>query len=181
MASIPSNIKKIAGMKPIGIYHHGSETDKLWQSGDIDQVEEMLKVIRQTGVQVGLGTHIPEVVDYAESKGWDLDFYMTCLYNLSRSKEEEEKLASGPFEGELFWDPDRERMLKRVRATDKTCLIFKVYGASRHCGSELQMEKALRLVRDYAKPSDCLIIGMFPKYSEQVMQNAELVRKVFTT
>ena len=42
--------------------------------------------MRECGVQVGLGSHIPEVIGYAEERGWDVDFYMTCFYNLSRDE-----------------------------------------------------------------------------------------------
>ncbi|NWG12301.1 MAG: hypothetical protein HXY20_02065 [Acidobacteria bacterium] len=178
-ADIPRNIAAIADMKPAGIYHHGSATDRFWQAGKIEEAREMLKVIRQTGVLVGLGTHIPEVIDYAESKGWDLDFYMTCLYNLSRSRQEAERLAGRPVDGELFWDPDREEMLNRVRQTPKPCLIFKVYGAGRHCDTKERMKSALRLAAGYAKPKDCFVIGMFPKYTEQVRENCRLVAEAF--
>jgi len=174
LADIPRHIRDIAAAGAIGIYHHGSQTDRFWQTGKIEQAHEMLKVMRQTGVRVGLGTHIPEVIDHTESKGWDLDYYMACVYNLSRSNEEAQKLT-GAAEGELFWDPDREEMLKRVRATSKQCLIFKVYGAGRKCASRGQMQAALRQVFEYAKPSDCVIIGMFPKRTEQVRENCQLL------
>ncbi len=175
LADIPRNIDTISDLKPIAIYHHGSQTDKFWRAGKIEQAREMLKVIRQTGVLVGLGTHIPEVIDHVESQGWDLDFYMACLYNLSRTPEEAAKLEGRPVQGELFWEPDREKMLLRVRETSKPCLIFKVYAASRHCDSEERMLAALRLAAGYAKPSDCFVIGMYPKGSEQVRQNGRLV------
>ncbi len=175
LADIPRNIDTIADMKPLGIYHHGTQTDKFWRAGKIEQAREMLKVIRQFGVLVGLGTHIPEVIDYVESKGWDLDFYMTCLYNLSRTPEEAERVAGHPIQGDFFWDADREKMLERVRQTSKTCLLFKVYGASRHCGSPGKMLAALQLAARYAKPQDCLVIGMYPKEKEQVRENCRLV------
>jgi hypothetical protein len=175
LADVPRNIREMARAGAIGIYHHGSRTDRAWASGQIEQVRETLKVIRDAGVRVGLGTHIPEVIDHAESKGWDVDFYMTCLYNLSRTAEEASRLAGRPVEDELFWDADREPMLERVRRTSKQCLIFKVYGASRHCGSNQQMRAALRLAFGYAKPSDCVVIGMFPKHKEQVRENCDLV------
>ncbi len=174
-ADIPRNIGTIADMKPVGIYHHGSQTDKFWQAGKIEQARDLLKAIRQTGVQVGLGTHIPEVIDYVESKGWDLDFYMTCIYNLSRTPEEAEKVAGRLVNGELFWDPDREKMLLRVRQTSRQCLIFKVYGASRHCDTPEKMLAALKLAAGYAKPEDCFVIGMYPKQKEQVRENCRLV------
>lgn len=178
-ADIPKHIRELAGAGAIGVYHHGSQTDKFWSMGKIEQANEMLKVMRDAGVRVGLGTHIPEVIDYAEDKAWDVDFYMTCIYNLSRPKGETEILAGRPFSDEAFWDPDREQMLRRVRQTAKQCLIFKVYGAGRKCGTRDEMLRALRLVAAYAKPVDCVVIGMFPKHSEQIRENCGLVREVF--
>jgi len=177
---IVRNIREIAAYRPIGIYHHGTATDRFWAAGKIEQAREFLKAIRDAGVLVGLGTHIPEVVDYVESKGWDLDFYMTSVYNLSRSRAEVEQLAGGQAQGEYFHHPDRQRMLERVRQTSRPCLIFKVYGASRLCGSREQMKEALELVFRYAKPGDCVVMGMFPKSKDQVRENCELVTEVLS-
>lgn len=174
-ASVPRNIAEMAGYGPIGIYHHGSRTDSLWNAGSIEQVRDALKAIRQTGKLVGLGTHIPEVIDHVEAKGWDIDFYMTCLYNLGRTQAQAEQVAGRKVEGELFWDPDREEMLKRVRQTSKQCLIFKVYGATRHCGTPEQMKAAMELACRHAKAGDAFVIGMFPKYKEQVRENCRLL------
>jgi len=171
----------ILPQNPLGIYHHGSRTDQMWNSGRIDTVRDALKAIRDTGKRVGLGTHNPRVIDYVESKGWDVDFYMTCVYNLSRPQEEKNRLAGGKAPRELFWDPDRVEMLKRVRQTSRQCLIFKVYGASRLCNSRQQMLDALKLVFQYAKPDDPVVIGMFPKYKDQATENAQLLREAAKT
>ncbi|MCU0247200.1 MAG: hypothetical protein MUC42_11530, partial [Bryobacter sp.] len=168
------NIRDMMAEKPIGIYHHGSRTDALWQAGKIDEVKKALTAMRDAGARAGLGTHIPEVIDYVEDKGWDLDFYMTCLYNLSRPRDEADRLAGGKAPRELFWHPDREAMLKRVRLTSKQCLVFKVYGASRNCQSEESMLAALRLAFQSAKPNDAIVVGMFPKHKEQVAENCRL-------
>lgn len=174
---VARNIGEAAALKPIGIYHHGSQTDKLWAAGRIDEVRDVLKRMRQAGALAGVGTHIPEVVDYIESRGWEVDFYMTCVYNLSRTREEASKLAGRPVEGEYFHDADRERMLERVRKTSKQCLIFKVYGATRQCATAGSRRAAVELAFRYAKPSDAVVIGMFPKRSEQVAENCRLVRE----
>jgi hypothetical protein len=171
LADIPAHIRALAAEGAIGIYHHGTQTDRFWKAGKIEQARQMLKVIRDSGVQVGLGTHIPEVIDYAEEKGWDLDFYMASVYNLSE--------PSPQAGGELFRDDDRPKMLERLRRTLKPCLIFKVYGAGRKCGSPEAMREALSLVAAYAKPSDCVVIGMYPKASEQVFENCRLFREAF--
>ena len=175
------NVREMAALGPLGIYHHGSLTDRLWDAGKIEQARELLKVIRDTGVRVGLGTHKPEVIDHIESKDWDVDFYMTCVYHLSRPREEASRLAGRPITDEFFHDPDRQVMLERVRRTKRQCLIFKIYGATRLCKSEEQMRGAMRLAFEYAKPNDCVVVGMFPKRSDQVTQNARLLREVLTT
>jgi len=162
-------------MGAAGVYHHGSSTDKFWAERNMEEVRARLKAIRDAGVLVGLGTHIPEVIDFAESKNWDVDFYMTCIYNLSRSREEAGRLAGRKVDDEFFWEPDRVEMLKRVKQTPKPCLIFKVYGAGRRCGSASDMRAAMRQVFDYAKPSDCVVVGMFPKDKEQVRENCALL------
>jgi hypothetical protein len=37
------------------------------------------------------------------------------------------------------------------------------------------MRAAMRQVFDYAKPSDCVVVGMFPKDKEQVRENCALL------
>jgi hypothetical protein len=178
LGNIPAHIRSIASSaKPIAIYNHGSHTDAHWKLGKMNVVREHCKVMRDAGVLAGVGTHIPEVIDFIEAEGWDVDFYMTCLFNLSRSQEEARRLAGTAVTGEYFHDPDREQMLERVRRTSKPCLIFKVYGAGRHCGTPDRMRDALSLVFRYAKPNDAVIVGMFPKYSEQVDENCRLLRE----
>jgi hypothetical protein len=176
LADIGRNIRDCAAAGAIGIYHHGALTDSLWRGGRIGEVLPRLKAMRDAGVRVGAGTHIPEVIDHIESEGWDADFYMTSLYNLGRTKEEIARLG-GEAQGELFWEPDRERMLERVRKTSKQCLIFKVYAAARRAKSAADMRASLRQVFESAKPRDAVVIGMFPKHSPQVAENCRLVRE----
>ena len=102
---------------------------------------------------------------------------MSCVYNLSRTNEETSKLAGRPISGEYFHHPDREVMLKRVRQASKQCLIFKVYGATRQCDSRELMLNTLKLAFQYAKPNDVVVIGMFPKYKDQVAENCAFVRE----
>lgn len=175
MADVKRNIREIAAAGAIGAYHHGATTDSLWRGGKAEVVVDRLKTMRDAGLRVGLGSHTPEVIDDAESRGLDIDFYMTCLYNLSRTGEEAARIAGRVVEGEFFHEPDRAAMLERVRKTKRQCLIFKVYGAGRRCRSEADMRAALRQVFDSAKPQDSVVVGMFPKNADQIAQNCRLV------
>jgi len=166
------NIRVLAAAGAIAIYHHGTRTDNLWHDGRIDQVRDSLACMRDSGVVVGLGTHIPEVVAYAEEHGWDVDFYMTSLYNLGRTPRESAVVSGRPdFTGELFLESDREAMYKAIRATRRTCLVFKILGASRRCGDQEEVRAAFRETFANIKPQDAVVVGMFTKYADQVRLN----------
>lgn len=111
--------------------------------------------MRDCGVQVGLGSHIPEVIEYAEERGWNVDFYMTCFYNLSRD-ERASALVSGDRAAatrERFLEEDPPRMAQTIQATPKTCLAFKILAASRHCGSQAEVAEAFRFAFEQRSPT----------------------------
>ena len=72
-----AEMKRILAMepRPIGAQHYGGTTDHLMREGKIDQALDTLKMLRDAGLLVGLGSHNHEVIDYAEQKGWDVNFY----------------------------------------------------------------------------------------------------------
>ena len=83
-ADISANIAEIARYNPIAIYHHGTHTDNSWHTEKIDAVRDVVKAIHDQGLPAGVASHIPEVIEYMESGGWETDFYMCCFYNLAR-------------------------------------------------------------------------------------------------
>ncbi|MFH1742800.1 MAG: hypothetical protein ABIH23_27665 [bacterium] len=174
---IPDNIREINKHGPVAIYHHGTYTDTLWKEGKIDQVQEYLKVIRDLGLQVGICSHIPEVFEYCEERNWDLDFYMASCYNLSR-EDRRSMLAGGTRVHEEFLDEDRELMCRFVRATEKTCLVFKILAAGRKCGTPEDVRSAYQYAFASIKPKDAVVVGMFPKYHDQLTENAAIVREI---
>jgi len=174
---IPDNIRQIAKHHPIAVYHHGSYTDELWKAGRIDEIQEYLKIIRDLGLQVGICSHIPEVLEYCEERSWDIDFYMACCYNISRV-ERQSLLAGGKRVEEPFIEEDRDRMCRFVCETDKTCLLFKILAAGRKCGSSEEVREAFRFVFAHIKPNDAVVVGVFPKYKDQISENVEIVREI---
>ncbi len=177
LADLPGHVRQLAAAGAIGIYHHGSRTDALWHDGKIDEVKPLLATMRECGVLVGLGTHLPEVVEYSEEKGWDVDFYLTCLYALTRHRRES-PLVSGRVQQECFEDTDREAMCRTIRATPRPCFAFKVLAAGRHCATPQDVAAALEFAFANIKPTDAVIVGMFQKYTNQVAMNAQIVREL---
>ena len=163
----------------IGIAHHGEVTDRLFKSGQIDKVNEYLKKVRDSGLQVGVSTHMPDVVDTIESKGWDLDYYMTCIYERHRTAAELEKLLGQvPIPvGEVYLTNDPPRMFKAIQQTKRTCLAFKILAAGRLSDRRQWVEQAFRETLQSIKPTDAVIVGMYDQYTDQPADNAALVRK----
>ena len=181
MHDVFQNIRIIAAAGAIGIYHHGSRTDRLWVEGGIDVVNDYLKCIRDQGVRVGLGTHTPEVIEYAEEKGWDIDFYMACFYNPNRKTRESDIVAGGlggddeddslPTVNEDYRDEDPPRMAQVIRAVDKQCLAFKILAAGRHCATPEDVAAAFRYAYANIKPRDIVVVGMWQKHCDEVALN----------
>jgi hypothetical protein len=175
MSDVFQNIKTIAAAGAIGIYHHGTQTDNFWHEGCIDKTNDYLKCMRDSGVQVGLGTHIPEVIEYAEEKGWDIDFYMTCLYNISRTPRESALVSTKTVDAasERFLEADPPRMYKVIRTTDKMCLAFKILAASRLCKTQETVAGAFQTAFDNIKDKDAVVVGMYPEHFDQIEANVE--------
>ncbi|MGA1196480.1 MAG: hypothetical protein ACO36I_08290 [Candidatus Latescibacterota bacterium] len=174
MHDVFSNIRVIAATGAEGIYLHGTKVNNWWLDGEIDKAEDYLKCMRDCGVQVGIGSHIPEVFDYVEEKGWDVDFYMTCFYNLQRQKRE--SALVDPFNKgalEEFREDDPPKMIRVIQQTDKMCLAFKILAASRRCQTQEDVRAAFEYAFANIKAKDAVVVGMFPKYEDQIRLNIE--------
>ena len=130
MAPVEDAVRRSGAM---ALYHHGEVTDVLFRDGKMDQVQEYTKKLRQAGVRVGIGTHKPEVVEYAEERGWDVDFYLLCAYNRTRTPEEIRKMLGVlPVPAkEVYLETDPPRAYEVARKTSKTCFLFKILAAGR--------------------------------------------------
>jgi hypothetical protein len=177
MRDLPGNIRTCVNAGAIGVYHHGTRTDGLWREGAIDEVADLLKVMRDSGVAVGLGTHLPEVIEYSEEHGWDVDFYMACFYTLGIERPKDGTMGAF-LAGEVYDDADRERMVATIRATDKTCLAFKILAASRKCEDANCIREAFQYAFDNIKQNDAVVVGMFQRDVNQVAMNAGIVREL---
>ena len=77
-------------------------------------------------------------------------------------------------------EKDPERMCRVIRETRKPCLAFKLLGAGRASGSPAGVERAFRFAYSNIKPGDAAIVGMFPRFRDEVKENADLARKILS-
>jgi hypothetical protein len=177
-ADIHANIWEIARYQPIAIYHHGTHTDNSWHAGKIDAVRDIVKTIHDHGLPAGIGTHIPEVIEYAEEHGWETDFYMGCFYNLARQYKSAPATDQDAYARDHFPAGDPARMSAVLRQVAKPCIGFKILAASRNCATTADTRRAFETAFVSLKPTDMVDVGMFQKHKNQVAENAELVRNI---
>jgi hypothetical protein len=173
-------IKEVAKLKPIGIVHHGGSAERKRRQGKLGKVRDFLKAVRDSGIMAGLSTHDPKLLEEVESQNWETDFYMTALYYLTRTSQEFEKLLGQRPIGEIYLPEDPARMFSAIRNTRKNCLAYKVLAAGRLADSPRQIDEAFKAAFTNMKPQDCIIIGMYPRYSDQVSDNAARVRRILS-
>ena len=163
----------------LGVAHHGEFTDEYYKKNQMYRVREYCQKVRDACLKVGISTHMPEVMEYILNEGWDVDFFMCCLYERHRSREQlQELLGEVPIPaGEVYLESDPERMFKLIQQTEKTCLAFKILAAGRKCGDQETVEEAFKTTLKEIKPGDAIIVGMHPLHQDQARINAEYVKK----
>ena len=178
----PENLDAVARLAQagaIGVAHHGEVTDALFKDGRIDEIRDFIRKVRDAGLMAGVSTHMPAVVEHIASNGWDIDFFMTCVYERHRSAEELRALLGHvPIPvGEVYLEDDPPRMFAAMRSTPKPCLAFKILAAGRLSGAQDAVEHAFRETFRQIKPTDAVIVGLYPEYEDQVVLNADYVRR----
>jgi hypothetical protein len=175
----PERIDDAARRKPIGIAPHGGLVERLHRQDKLHVLTTLLKRIRDKGALVGLSVHNPAVIELAEEKNWDVDYYMCCLYYLSRPRSEFQKLLGKDLPlGEIYLPTDPPRMYKVVRATRKPCLVLKVLAAGRRIGNPSEVRACFATALENIKATDAMIVGMYQQFGDQVGFNANVVREL---
>jgi hypothetical protein len=168
------DLRDMAARGTIAVAFHGEVTDRLFKEGRIEEARPYLSKIRDEGMLAGVSTHMPDVIDYIESSGWELDFFMACVYERHRSREQlKELLGHVPIPvREVYLEEDPPRMWNAIRSTDKTCLAFKILAAGRVCDRQEDVERAFKQTFENIKPGDAAIVGMYPEYERRMSPSA---------
>jgi hypothetical protein len=164
--------------KPVAIALRGIETDFLLQEGKLEVIKDFLDHAHDLGVAAGVSAHNPAAIEAIEAKDWPVDFYMACFYRVTRTPEEFQQEFNMLPVGETYLASDPRRMCKVIRQVAKPCLGFKILAAGRACQSPEHVRRAFEFAYKNIKPIDATIVGMFPKFSDQIGENARLVREL---
>ena len=185
LTSFDVSLRLMMAVEPIGIYLSGTAVDVRHETGRDNEIHDFLTAIRKTGVKVGLGTHRPDVIVASESEGWDVDFYMACMYNGRRNREGQESgfITGKSKKGLTFVPEDRPVMLETLKDVKKPIIAFKIFAGGQML---VEREEADRraLIRDAydtifsaLKPNDFAVMGVFQKNFDQLSEDVSVFRE----
>ena len=186
---LKTNIWQMMACDPLGIYLQGGSVDYFTEVGQIDEIHEKLSMIRETGIKVGLGTHVPETLLRAENEGWDTDFYLTCMYNARRTQRGQKSgfITGKPKENLVFYPEDPPFMADAIKAVKKPCVAYKIfaggqifYGKTIPEEISIAAETAIKETFDNIKPQDIICVGVYQKEKNQLKENADIVKRVLS-
>lgn len=171
--------------QPVAVAHHGGATDIKFAQGKAQEVHDYVKAVHDLGLLAGVSAHNPDCIKRVADEGWEVDYFMTCFYFLSRKrlaelagKKEEEPTAPvlvDPHHSFLRGDP--EVMTAVARQVSQPCLGFKILAAGRQCTNQEVVKRAFRYALTRLKPSDGVIVGMFPWAFDEIGANAAYTRE----
>ncbi len=166
--------------QPIAVVHHGGVTDRLFREGKSQEVHDFVKRVRDAGVLAGVSAHNPDCIKHAADGDWPVDFFMTCFHYLTRTREE---LAKMPPVATLqigypFFAADPAAMTRVARQVKQPCLGFKILAAGRKCHDKRSVREAFQFAFENLKPTDGVIVGMYPRYQDQIRENAAYTREL---
>lgn len=162
---------------PIAIVHHGGVTDRLFSEGNSMIVRDYVKAVKDTGLLAGVSAHNPDVIKTIADQDWDVDFFMTCFYYLTRTVNMDDKSPTLPTGSYVFYKNDPEVMTRVIRQVKQPCLAFKILGAGRLCSNQETVKKAFQYAFANIKPSDGVIVGMFPWFFDEISFDSTYARE----
>lgn len=171
----------IQSTRPIAVAHHGGVTDRLFAEGKAEQVRDYVKAVHDQGLLAGVSAHNPDCIRRIADAGWEVDFFMTCFYFLTRRVAGKEQPLPTLEIGYPFYREDPQVMTQVIRQVQQPCLAFKILGGGRMCSSQETVRAAFRYAFENIKPTDAVIVGMFPRYFDEVEANTRYTRELCGT
>ncbi len=168
----------IDSANPIALVHHGGVTDRLFAEGKSGIVHDYVKAVKERGILAGVSAHNPDVIKKIADEGWEVDFFMTCFYYLTRKMDNPESLPTLPVGAYHFMRDDPKIMTQVIRQVKQPCLGFKILGAGRLTSNQKDVIAAFRFAFENIKPTDGVIVGMFPWYFDEISANAQYAREL---
>jgi len=167
----------VALTQPMAMVHHGGVTDRLFAEGKPGLVHDYVKAAHDAGVLAGVSAHNPDCIKRIADEGWEVDFFMACFYFLTRRTTKDDAASQILEIAYPFYRDDPKVMTRVMREVRQPCLGFKILGAGRLCADQQTVRTAFQFAFKNIKPTDGVIVGMFPWCFDEVSANAQYTRE----
>ena len=165
----------VESTRPIAGAHHGGMTDRLFSEGKSQLVRDFVKRVHDLGVLGGVSAHNPDCIKKIADEGWEVDFFMCCFYFLTRKDRPPVSTLEVSY---AFYADDPPVMTSVMRQVKQPCLGFKILAAGRKCMSQEMVREAFRFAFDNIKPTDGVIVGMYPRFFDEIAANTGYTRQL---
>jgi len=179
--SDPATVKEaVQTVQPMALVHHGGATDTRFAEGKPQAVHDFVKAVHDAGILAGVSAHNPDCIKRVADEGWEVDFFMTCFYFLTRERVPGalDKVPPVPCL-ELsypFYIDDPLTMTEVMRQVKQPCFGFKILAAGRACRNDRRVREAFKFAFTNIKPTDAVIVGMFPRFVDEIQFNVQATR-----
>ena len=175
----------IAETQPFALVHHGGVTDGLFRENKSQQVHDYVKEVHDRGLLAGVSAHNPDCIRRIADEAWEVDFFMCCFYFLTRPHDSSTPGAKKTPEtlqiAYPFYRDDPAVMTEVMRQVSQPCLGFKILGAGRRCANQDMVRDAFQFAFENIKPSDGVIVGMYPRFFDEISVNVTYAREFSKT
>ena len=173
LTTFDEELDEMMKYRPSAICIHGELADDLLLTNRLDYLSVLLDKMRRKGLPVGICSHFPEVLMFAEENNLRPDYYMASVYNLFQPDRSNDVVKTG----ERFEYSDVHKMYDVIRRLSAPTVVLKILGAGRRCNTQDEVKEAFVEAFKSMKKGDGVLVGMFDKYIDQPMLNAEYVRE----
>ena len=156
------SIERAAGMGAKACHIHGGVMDYLLAQKRMDEVQPLLEMIRQRGMQAGIAGHNPAVFEWAEEH-LDADYYLCCYYNSAHRDERAEHVSGMK---EWFLEEDRTAMVKLIGQLSRPVVHYKILAAGRNNPAE-----AFAFAAQHMRAGDAVCVGVGPSDVQQMVRD----------
>ncbi len=169
MASASRSIDDALSEGAKACYIHGGVMDNLLARGELKEIPDLIRKIKDAGLPAGIAGHNPKVFEWAEDH-LDVDFYMCSYYN-SASRDTDAEMRSG--RPEWFLDSDRDIMVKLIQKLKRPAIHYKILAAGRK-----KPREAFEFAAQHMRPGDAACVGIYPEHKpEMLVEDAALFAK----
>lgn len=165
-----TNIKQSVDFGAAAVYIQGVIGDRWYNENRLDLLRSCIDFIKSLGIPAGLGAHKLEVIQEAEKRGFNVDFYVKTLHHMNywSARRANEMVDVIDNKADNYWDLDPDRTIAFMQEVEKPWIAFKVLAAG-----AIRPESGFRYA--FENGADFICVGMF---DFQVEENVALVRKI---